>query len=81
MKKLSELSVKVPEQVRITGFDNGKYATLLNPTLTTVEQPCEEIGRVAVKTMMTRLANPDLPPMEILLDCELIVRESSGSLL
>ena len=77
MKKLSELSVKVPEKVRITGFDNGKYATLLNPALTTVKQPCEAIGRVAVKSMMMRIDNPDLPPMEVLLDCELIERESS----
>jgi DNA-binding LacI/PurR family transcriptional regulator len=79
MQTLLNLDRRIPEDIRIVGIDDVKYASLLPIPLTTQHQPCLELGRVAVSTMLGRLANPDLPGRDILLNCHLIVRKSCGS--
>jgi GntR family transcriptional regulator, arabinose operon transcriptional repressor len=78
MRTLESLSIKVPDQVRLAGFDDVKYASLLPVALTTIHQPCSAIGTAAVRAMIERLLNPGLPARDILLDFKLVVRESSG---
>ncbi|MFB3777637.1 MAG: GntR family transcriptional regulator [Bryobacteraceae bacterium] len=80
MKVLNEIGVSVPGEVRVAGFDDVKYASLLPVPLTTIRQPCVELGATAVFTMMARLRNPGHPPRDILLDFKLVVRQSCGSL-
>ncbi len=79
MKTLSELKVAVPQQIRLCGIDDVKYASLLAVPLTTVHQPCEKMGAEAVAAMIQRIRNPDIPARDILLDFHLVVRESSGT--
>jgi GntR family transcriptional regulator, arabinose operon transcriptional repressor len=79
LKTLNGLGVSVPGEVRMAGVDDVKYATLLSVPLTTIHQPCADIGAVAVRTMVERLRNPTLPPQDILLNFHLVVRESCGS--
>lgn len=77
MKNLLAKGIRIPEQIKITGVDNLKYAHLLSIPLTTLAQPCREIGIAALELMRFRLANPSASHRQILLDCQLIVRDSS----
>jgi DNA-binding LacI/PurR family transcriptional regulator len=70
---------RIPRDVRIVGIDDVTYAALLPVPLTTVHQPCGEIGKAALQVMLERLAHPRMPAREVLLDCELVVRESCGA--
>ncbi len=79
MQSLDTLGFDVPRDVRITGFDDVRYASLLRVPLTTLKQPCQEIGETAIHAMLTRLENPELPARDILLDCQLVVRKSCGA--
>ena len=79
MKTLNELGIAVPDQVRIAGIDDVKYASLLPVPLTTIHQPCGEIGSAAVEAMLQRLRNPALPARDILLNFRLVVRQSCGN--
>jgi GntR family transcriptional regulator, arabinose operon transcriptional repressor len=79
MHTLLALGEKVPEDIRMVGIDDVKYARLLPVPLTTQHQPCRNLGRIALGTMLDRIANPSLPPRDILLGCELMVRQSCGS--
>ena len=63
----------------MVGFDDVRYARLLPVPLTTVHQPCQNLGKVAISVMLDRLANPELPPRDVLLSCELVIRKSCGS--
>jgi len=63
----------------LAGIDDVKYASLLAVPLTTLHQPCGEMGALAVSTMLERLQNPKLPARDILLDCRLVIRESCGA--
>ena len=78
MKALHELRIAVPEEVRMGGIDDVKYASLLPVPLTTIRQPCTEIGATAIETMVQRLQHPQFPARDIALNFTLIVRRSSG---
>lgn len=79
MHTLDGLGVRIPEEMRIVGIDDVRYASLLRVPLTTVHQPCRAIGRNAVLAMVERLANPQMPSRDIRLQCHLVVRKSCGS--
>ena len=55
-----------------------EYAGLLPVPLTTLRQPTRQIGEAALAAMLERVARRDLPARDILLDCQLILRESCG---
>jgi len=79
MHTLISLGQRIPEDIRIMGIDDVKYARLLPVPLTTLHQPCRDIGRMAVAVMLDRIANPDLPPRDVLLRCEVVARKSCGN--
>ena len=81
MRTLETLGCHVPNDMRIAGFDDVKYATLLRVPLTTMHQPCLEIAAVAWQVMQNRLANPTLPPCTVSLAAHLVVRQSCGAYL
>ena len=81
MRSLERRNVRVPRDVRIVGFDDVKYATLLSVPLTTIHQPCREIAAAAFRAMLERTADPTLPPRNIALTPRLVVRESCGAYL
>lgn len=71
----------VPQDIRVVGFDDAKYATLVSVPLTTIQQPCKDIATVAFNTMLSRIAEPTLPARNIMLPPRLVVRESCGAYL
>ncbi len=78
MQTLLGQGVHIPGDVRIVGIDDVNYASLLPVPLTTVHQPCREIGEAALRVMLERLARPKMAARDVLLDCTLVVRESCG---
>jgi GntR family transcriptional regulator of arabinose operon len=78
MHGLIQMNCRIPQDVRIVGIDDVEYASLLPVPLTTVHQPCKEIGVAAVAAMLERVAAPGMPIRDILLDCNLVVRDSCG---
>jgi GntR family transcriptional regulator, arabinose operon transcriptional repressor len=79
IRTLDALGIKTPQDVRVVGFDDVKYASLLRVPLTTLRQPCEHIGAAAVRAMIERISNSEIPPRDILLHCQLVVRDSCGA--
>jgi DNA-binding LacI/PurR family transcriptional regulator len=81
MRSLDKAGVGVPRDVRVVGFDDVNYATLLSVPLTTMHQPCQEIAATAFRAMLDRIADPALPPRHFVLSARLVVRESCGAYL
>jgi DNA-binding LacI/PurR family transcriptional regulator len=79
MHRLMALRVRVPKEVAIVGMDDVEYATLLPVPLTTIHQPCREIGEAAMSVMLERVARPNMLARDVLLDCRLVVRASCGT--
>jgi LacI family transcriptional regulator len=81
LRSLDQAGVRVPADVRLVGFDDVRFATLLSAPLTTMHQPCREIAVVAFRAMLDRIADPALPPRGLALSPRLVVRESCGAYL
>ena len=79
MQTLIGLGVRIPEEVRIVGMDDVKYASLLPVPLTTIHQDCTGIGMVAMATMLERIEHPELPVRDVTVPTSLVVRRSCGA--
>ena len=77
MATLKRLRKRVPEDILVAGFDDGKFSRGVKPTLTTVHQPCAEIARTAFDRIRQRIATPDMPACDLLLSSPLVIREST----
>jgi GntR family transcriptional regulator, arabinose operon transcriptional repressor len=80
MQELLALGYNVPGDFKMVGIDDVEYAKLLPVPLTTIHQPCREIGQAAIAAMFDRINWPGMVSREILLDCSLVVRASCGGL-
>ena len=78
MHTLIAQHMRIPHDVRMVGIDDVSYAGFLPVPLTTLRQPCREIGAAAVAALRERVARPDLAPRDILLHGALVIRESCG---
>ena len=79
IKALQEKNLQVPEDVAVCGFDDIELSSLLNPTLTTIRQPRNLIGRQAMEKLLGLISGRDDNLSEqIVLPYELVIRASSG---
>ena len=79
IKALHELGLKIPRDIALAGFSNEPLAELIEPSLTTVEQPTFELGLHAAEMLIKRINNKDenLSPRLKVLKPKLIIRKSS----
>jgi DNA-binding LacI/PurR family transcriptional regulator len=77
LRALVDHGIEVPTTMQVCGFDDVKYASLLTVPLSSYRQPCEDIGKIAVNTMIARIQYPDSPAHRITLKGGLIARNSS----
>jgi len=78
LKALKEHGLKVPEDVKVVGFDNTFVASIVSPSLTTINVPKFEIGISIAKLLIKNINNPDEKPKNINLPINLIVRQSTA---
>lgn len=78
MSALKQLGVSIPEQLMLTGFDGTAQSAVVEPSLTTVQIPGMELGRVAAGMLLTRFANPDCPSLNVYAKTAPIWRESTN---
>lgn len=70
--------VDVPRDVAVVGFDGIAAGRIVRPSLTTVRQPMEQMGREVVDILISRLDEPELPPARRQLPVRVVLRESCG---
>lgn len=68
----------IPRDIMLAGFDDVSCASIMSPALTTIHQPCREIADVALEMLFRRIASPESPSCNVLLDSQLVVRDSTG---
>ena len=74
IQELSNRGLSVPEDVSVIGFDNIELASMVNPPLTTVNQPAYETGRLACKILLSSMENNSNET--IILEPNLVIRKS-----
>ena len=78
MDAVRERGLRVPEDISVVGFDDIPQASLVRPALSTVRQPLEQMGRMAVQMLIEIFRDPAVPPRRIELPTELILRDSTA---
>jgi LacI family transcriptional regulator len=78
LRELRERGIRVPQDVSVTGFDNISLSEFCSPPLTTVHIPREQIGRMIFESLVPDAKKSRPKGREILIDPELVVRESTG---
>lgn len=79
IRAITDVGLRVPEDISVVGFDDIVTAAFCKPSLTTVKQPLQEMGSQAAQALLDRIASPSEEwPAEIVMEPKLVVRESTG---
>jgi len=73
-----EMKLRVPEDVTVIGFDDVELTTMFHPYITTVVQPCYQLGRQSMQLLYSQISQRDEGPRQLILEHQLNVRESSS---
>lgn len=73
-----KLGIKIPEQLAVVGFNNDPICTIVDPALTTIDHPAEQMGQLAARQLLEHKIDPDIDSSNIIkLKTQLIQRASS----
>ena len=78
MHAIREAGLRIPEDIAIVGYDDMPLAVQTTPPLTTIRQPVQNMGALAVEAIIDLINNPGQTTRRIVLKPELIRRESCG---
>ncbi len=78
MKAAKDSCKKFPEDISVVSFDHNVFMEYLNPRITSIGQPVEDMSKLAVKLLFDRIENQDAPVSQIKLSPQLIPGESVG---
>jgi LacI family transcriptional regulator len=79
MQAIRDYGLQIPQDISLVGFDDIPQAAMTHPQLTTVRQPLEQMGRIAVNLLIEQIEHsdhPDRAPRRVTLATRLIERES-----
>jgi LacI family transcriptional regulator/LacI family repressor for deo operon, udp, cdd, tsx, nupC, and nupG len=76
---IHQKGLRIPEDVAILGYDDMPWALALNPPLTAVRQPGDEVGRRAMELLLQRIRDPQRSVSLVMMQPELVVRKSCGA--
>jgi LacI family transcriptional regulator len=78
LRAAEDLGLQIPTDLSLVGYDDIHMAKYLVPRLTTVSKNSIRVGREAVRQLLARIADPDLPRQKLSIPPRLIIRESTG---
>lgn len=77
VKAAQKAGLKVPDDLKVFGFDNTIYSILSSPPVSTVVQPRRELGLKSAELLIRQIRDPGSHPESLLLPTRLILREST----
>lgn len=75
---IRDCKLNVPQDIALVGFDETTWGALVDPPITLIAQPTEEIGRTATELLFQRIAEPTRSRKTVILKGTLIARASSA---
>ncbi|GAA0484289.1 MULTISPECIES: ribose operon transcriptional repressor RbsR [Tatumella] len=76
---LYQAGLRIPQDMAVIGYDDIELARYLTPPLSTIRQPKDELGELAIDTLLHRMNMPDASQQLLVLTPELMVRASTGN--
>ncbi len=76
-QEIKKMGLKIPDDIALAGFSNNPTGALLDPPLTTVNQPAYDIGKVAAELLLDRIVKDKTEIINKILPTELIIRKTT----
>ncbi len=74
-----EMGLSVPGDLTVIGFDDVvEFTTMFHPYITTVSQPCYELGKQAARLLYAKMSRNIEAPLQTILEHKMVIRESSA---
>ena len=78
MKEIKKKGLRIPDDIALTGFNDEFHSTIVEPTLTTVLHPTDEMGKETARLLIDQIeSGQPHAPRQIVMKTTLVVRESS----
>lgn len=77
LQAIENRGLRVPQDVKLVGYDNTFVASIVHPALTTISVSSYHMGKEAVQLLLQRMDDPALTARKVTLDYELIIRRST----
>ncbi|BAP45358.1 LacI family transcriptional regulator [Pseudomonas sp. StFLB209] len=78
LKQIKQQGLRVPEDISLVGFDDIPFAAYCDPPLTTIAQPAEAFGQLAVEMLIALIEKKPLTAQHVTLPFELTLRQSTA---
>ena len=78
MIALKNKNIMIGKEFGIVGFGNDAISSFITPTLTTIDVPAFEIGKLSCELLLKHIKKSNFTPEEIILPGKLIVRQSTN---
>ena len=78
IRAFQEAGFRVPDDISVVGFDDIPAAGFHHPSLTTVRQPLQKMGEIAVEVLISRIEGQKDLPREISVQPEIVIRSSTA---
>ena len=75
---IRDSKLSVPDEIALVGFDETTWGALVDPPITIIAQPTEEIGRTATELLFQRITDPERSQKTVILKGKLLTRGSSA---
>jgi LacI family transcriptional regulator len=77
IRYFQQKEIQIPQEVQVVGFDNSYIGEFLYPSLTTIEQSVQKVGKTMVKALVKIIKGEDMDQKKILIKPKLIKRETT----
>lgn len=77
VKAANMAKIKIPDDLKVIGFDDTMYSSLSNPAISTVRQPKKELGRQSARILIEMIENPGSTAASVILPGEMCLRQTT----
>jgi len=74
---LKKYNIKVPEEVKLVGFDNVSISEYNSPSITTINQDKKQLGKIAAQLLFDMINGSPIQEKDIIVPVELVRRETT----
>ncbi len=78
LQAAQDRGLRIPDNLSLIAISSPAVALIFTPALTTYDLPIAEMGRIGTEILVRQLEGASREPTQLLLPCQLVVRESSG---
>jgi DNA-binding LacI/PurR family transcriptional regulator len=77
MHLIKKQGLRIPQDIAVLGFNNEPISEFVEPSLSTVEHPAQDIGAAAAEILLSQIKEPNYGPQKKLIRSRLVIREST----